>query len=64
AAFKAQAPKTFSAEKHDEALYHGAVIRVRPKAMKVAVIIAGMLNVLWWTCEGYEVIIRINATLL
>ncbi|WP_256871990.1 hypothetical protein, partial [Enterobacter cloacae] len=27
----------------DEALYHGAVLRVRPKAMTVAVIIAGLL---------------------
>ncbi|MDI5536255.1 hypothetical protein MJM28_29820, partial [Salmonella enterica subsp. enterica serovar Montevideo] len=40
AAFKAQAPNTFSAEKLDETLYHGAVLRVRPKAMTVAVIIA------------------------
>lgn len=31
----------------DEALYHGAVLRVRPKAMTVAVIIAGLLPILW-----------------
>lgn len=49
AAFKAQAPNTFSAEKLDEALHHGAVLRVRPKAMTVAVIIAGLLPVLWGT---------------
>ena len=33
-------PQTFSEQKLDEALYHGAVLRVRPKAMTVAVIIA------------------------
>ncbi|MGQ7190897.1 hypothetical protein ACUODJ_55360, partial [Escherichia sp. HC-CC] len=32
-------PQTFSEQKLDEALYHGAVLRVRPKAMTVAVII-------------------------
>lgn len=33
-------PQTFTVEKLDEALYHGAVLRVRPKAMTVAVIIS------------------------
>lgn len=40
-------PQTFTADKLDEALYHGAVLRVRPKAMTVAVIIAGLLPILW-----------------
>lgn len=40
-------PQTFAADKLDEALYHGAVLRVRPKAMTVAVIIAGLLPILW-----------------
>ena len=39
-------PQTFSEQKLDEALYHGAVLRVRPKAMTVAVIIAGLLPIL------------------
>ncbi|EAM8423433.1 AcrB/AcrD/AcrF family protein [Salmonella enterica] len=64
AAFKAQAPNTFSAEKLDEALYHGAVLRVRPKAMTVAVIIAGLLPVLWGTGAGSEVMSRIVAPMI
>jgi Cu(I)/Ag(I) efflux system membrane protein CusA/SilA len=39
--------ETFTPEGLDEALYHGAVLRVRPKAMTVAVIIAGLLPILW-----------------
>ncbi len=42
-------PQTFSEQKLDEALYHGVVLRVRPKAMTVAVIIAGLLPILWGT---------------
>lgn len=64
AAFKAQAPNTFSAETLNEALYHGAVLRVRPKAMTVAVIIAGLLPVLWGTGAASEVMSRITAPLL
>lgn len=45
---------TFSAEKLDEALYHGTVLRVRPKAMTVAVIIAGLLPALGGTSAGSE----------
>ncbi|EJF5607665.1 hypothetical protein M8X47_001708 [Salmonella enterica] len=44
---------TFSAEKLDEALYHGTVLRVRPKAMTVAVIIAGLLPVLGGDQRGF-----------
>ncbi|MGQ7789549.1 hypothetical protein ACULNC_08495 [Shigella flexneri] len=49
-------PQTFSEQKLDEALYHGAVLRVHPKAMTVAVIIAGLLPILWGTGAGSEVI--------
>ncbi|MBS8873673.1 efflux RND transporter permease subunit, partial [Escherichia coli] len=52
-------PQTFSEQKLDEALYHGAVLRVRPKAMTVAVIIAGLLPILWGTGAGSEVMSRI-----
>ncbi len=31
---------------------HGAVLRVRPKAMTVAVVIAGLLPILWGTGAG------------
>lgn len=41
-----------------------AVLRVRPKAMTVAVIIAGLLPVLWGTGAGSEVMSRITAPLL
>ena len=48
----------------DEALYHGAVLRVRPKAMTVAVIIAGLLPILWGTGAGSEVMSRIAAPMI
>ncbi|WP_445335456.1 CusA/CzcA family heavy metal efflux RND transporter [Citrobacter koseri] len=57
-------PQTFTAEKLDEALYHGAVLRVRPKAMTVAVIIAGLLPILWGTGAGSEVMSRIAAPMI
>lgn len=48
----------------DDALYHGAVLRVRPKAMTVAVIIAGLLPILWGTGAGSEVMSRIAAPMI
>ncbi|EQC3721029.1 Cu(+)/Ag(+) efflux RND transporter permease subunit CusA [Escherichia coli] len=57
-------PQTFSEQKLDEALYHGAVLRVRPKAMTVAVIIAGLLPILWGTGAGSEVMSRIAAPMI
>lgn len=57
-------PQTFTADKLDEALYHGAVLRVRPKAMTVAVIIAGLLPILWGTGAGSEVMSRIAAPMI
>jgi Cu(I)/Ag(I) efflux system membrane protein CusA/SilA len=57
-------PHTFTADKLDEALYHGAVLRVRPKAMTVAVIIAGLLPILWGTGAGSEVMSRIAAPMI
>ena len=59
-----QDPKTFSEERLDDALYHGAVLRVRPKAMTVAVIIAGLLPILWGTGAGSEVMSRIAAPMI
>ena len=55
---------TFSPQALDEALYHGAVLRVRPKAMTVAVIIAGLLPILWGTGAGSEVMSRIAAPMI
>jgi Cu(I)/Ag(I) efflux system membrane protein CusA/SilA len=42
-----------------EAIYHGAVNRVRPKAMTAAVIIAGLLPILWSHGTGADVMKRI-----
>ena len=57
-------PETFTSEGLDDALYHGAVLRVRPKAMTVAVIIAGLLPILWGTGAGSEVMSRIAAPMI
>ncbi|WP_445366643.1 efflux RND transporter permease subunit [Methylomonas sp. BW4-1] len=46
------------------AIREGAVLRVRPKAMTVAVIIAGLLPILWGSGSGSEVMSRIAAPML
>ncbi|PVZ87866.1 CusA/CzcA family heavy metal efflux RND transporter [Serratia sp. S1B] len=56
--------ETFTSEGLDNALYRGAVLRVRPKAMTVAVIIAGLLPILWGTGAGSEVMSRIAAPMI
>ena len=48
----------------DEAIREGAVQRVRPKAMTVAVILAGLLPILWGTGTGTEVMSRIAAPMV
>ncbi|HWU85195.1 MAG TPA: efflux RND transporter permease subunit, partial [Rhodocyclaceae bacterium] len=47
-----------------EAIREGAVLRVRPKAMTVAVIIAGLLPILWGNGTGSEVMSRIAAPMV
>ena len=47
-----------------EAIRRGAVLRVRPKAMTVAVIIAGLLPIMWGTGTGSEVMQRIAAPMI
>src|SRR5438309_9396137 len=47
-----------------DAIRTGAVLRVRPKAMTVAVIIAGLLPILWGSGTGSEVMRRIAAPML
>jgi Cu(I)/Ag(I) efflux system membrane protein CusA/SilA len=42
-----------------DAIYHGAVKRVRPKAMTASVIIAGLLPILWSQGAGADVMKRI-----
>jgi Cu(I)/Ag(I) efflux system membrane protein CusA/SilA len=46
------------------AIRQGAVQRVRPKAMTVAVIIAGLLPIFWGSGSGSEVMSRIAAPML
>jgi Cu(I)/Ag(I) efflux system membrane protein CusA/SilA len=46
------------------ALIDGAVLRVRPKAMTVAVILAGLLPILWGTGTGSEAMSRIAAPMV
>ncbi len=44
------------------AIHEGAVLRVRPKAMTVAVIVAGLLPIMFGSGSGSEVMQRIAAT--
>ncbi len=47
-----------------EAIREGAVLRVRPKAMTVAVILAGLVPIVWSSGTGSEVMSRIAAPML
>jgi Putative silver efflux pump len=47
-----------------DAIREGAVLRVRPKAMTVAVIIAGLLPIFWGSGTGSEVMSRIAAPMV
>ena len=46
------------------AIREGAVLRVRPKAMTVAVILAGLLPIMWGTGTGSELMQRIAAPMV
>ena len=46
------------------AIREGAVLRVRPKAMTVAVVLAGLLPLMWATGTGSEVMTRIAAPMV
>lgn len=47
-----------------EALHEGAVLRIRPKAMTVAVIVAGLLPIMWGDGSGSEIMRRIAAPMI
>ena len=47
-----------------EAVREGALLRLRPKAMTVAVVLAGLLPILWAGGAGGEVMRRIAAPLV
>ena len=55
--------KTSNADLLD-AIREGAVLRVRPKAMTVAVILAGLFPIMWGTGTGSEVMQRIAAPMV
>src|SRR2546429_5870558 len=48
----------------DQAIVEGAALRVRPIAMTVAVIIAGLLPIMWGSGTGSEVMRRIAAPMV
>jgi Cu(I)/Ag(I) efflux system membrane protein CusA/SilA len=48
----------------EQAIIEGAALRVRPKAMTVAVIIAGLLPIMWGSGTGSEVMRRIAAPMV
>ncbi len=47
-----------------EAIYHGAVQRIRPKMMTVTVILAGLLPIMWSYGTGVDVMKRIAAPMV
>ncbi|MBI2947901.1 MAG: efflux RND transporter permease subunit, partial [Verrucomicrobia bacterium] len=47
-----------------DAIYHGAVKRVRPKAMTAAVIIAGLMPIMWSHGTGADVMKRIAVPMI
>lgn len=47
-----------------EAIREGAVLRVRPKAMTVAIVLAGLLPMMWGEGAGAEVMERIAAPMI
>lgn len=57
-------PKTFTEEALDRAIEHGAALRVRPKTMTVAVVLAGLIPILVGTGAGSEVMSRIAAPMV
>jgi len=56
--------KTPSRELLEDAIREGAVLRVRPKAMTVAVIIAGLLPIMFGAGTGSEIMQRIAAPMV
>jgi Cu(I)/Ag(I) efflux system membrane protein CusA/SilA len=58
------AGEAFSTRMLTEAITEGAVLRVRPKAMTVAVIVAGLLPIMWSSGTGAEVMQRIAAPMI
>ena len=47
-----------------QAIHHGAVKRIRPKVMTIAVIIAGLIPIMWSHGAGADVMKRIAAPMV
>jgi Cu(I)/Ag(I) efflux system membrane protein CusA/SilA len=58
------AGRALSSELVLEAIREGALLRVRPKAMTVAVIVAGLLPIMFGSAAGSEVMQRIAAPMI
>jgi Cu(I)/Ag(I) efflux system membrane protein CusA/SilA len=58
------AGRTLSKELIEEAIREGAVLRVRPKAMTVAVILAGLIPIMFGSGAGSEIMQRIAAPMV
>src|SRR5438552_15734797 len=56
--------KPRSREELREAIYHGAVKRVRPKVMTVAVAFFGLVPIMWSTGAGADVMKRVAAPMI
>ena len=56
--------KPRNAEELREAIYHGAVKRVRPKVMTVACAFFGLVPIMWSTGAGADVMKRIAAPMI
>jgi Cu(I)/Ag(I) efflux system membrane protein CusA/SilA len=54
-------PQTAAEEDLDSAIFEGAVLRVRPKAMTVITTVAGLLPIFWRAGTGSEIMTRIAA---
>ncbi|MCQ8896756.1 efflux RND transporter permease subunit [Limnobacter humi] len=64
-AWKARLDEGLNSDEHLlEAIVEGAVMRVRPKAMTVFTILAGLVPILWSTGTGSEVMQRIAAPMV
>ncbi|WP_437613091.1 efflux RND transporter permease subunit [Erwinia sp. V71] len=59
-----RAGEAFSEQLLREAIDDGAVLRVRPKVMTVAIILAGLLPIMWSGGSGSEVMQRIAAPMI
>jgi len=61
---KLAAGAAFSRKDLEDAMHEGAVLRVRPVAMTVAVILAGLAPIMWSEGTGAEVMQRIAAPMI